>query len=148
MSAIGNHELEGSPFGAYCPQEIYCEGRYLNQTAGSISAGIASKSNTSLYYSINIGLVHFVVLDTMFYLGLPSPNRSEMISWFAADLKIANQKQNRISQPWIIVASHVPMYCSANDDSCSIASLQADLEPLLLEHHVDIFAAGHVHAYE
>ena len=28
---IGNHEYEGSPFGSYCNETTYCEGRFLNQ---------------------------------------------------------------------------------------------------------------------
>ena len=65
VTVEGNHEIEGSPFGAYCPEAVFCEGRFLNQTAGYLVAGKASGSNTNLYYSINIGLVHWVIVNTM-----------------------------------------------------------------------------------
>ena len=39
VSVIGNHEHEGSPFGAYCSEATYCEGRYLNQTAAQLATG-------------------------------------------------------------------------------------------------------------
>jgi hypothetical protein len=43
------------------------------QTAGYQIAGAASGSDNHYYYSIDVGLVHFVVLDTMPYLDLGSP---------------------------------------------------------------------------
>jgi hypothetical protein len=36
---IGNHEMEGSPFGSYCNETVFCEGRFLNQTDGYAVAG-------------------------------------------------------------------------------------------------------------
>jgi hypothetical protein len=139
ITVEGNHELEGSPFGVYCPETVYCEGRFLNQTAGYLVAGAASGSGTNEYYSLDVGLVHFVVLNTMPYLGLGRDLRTEQLHWLAADLAKASAPSQRAIVPWIIIATyvqmqlcvfnpyvnclypscwfcrHVPMYCSAID---------------------------------
>ena len=84
VSVVGNHEHEGSPFGAYCSEATYCEGRYLNQTAAQLVTGRASGSNSSLYFSIDLGPpgagIHIVVLDTMFYLGLDGVHAEQLVS--------------------------------------------------------------------
>ena len=136
-----DHELEGSPFGAYCPASEHCEYRYSNQTSGLLRTGVASGSNSNLYYSIDIGLVHFVVLDYTSYIGLPGSPKAPMLAWLNADLQKAAVAAQRLLVPWIIVCAHVPMYASDgnNDD------LISDVEPLLFEYGVDMHLVGHNH---
>jgi hypothetical protein len=170
MISIGNHEFEGSPFGVYCNESTYCEGRYLNQTAGALVAGSASGSDTNLYYSLDVELVHFVNLDAMPYLGLGSPAVEQaQVAWLEKDLASVD----RAKTPWLIVITHVPMYCSAANlekreveepveggrgsappppySGCDGSGGQAmldDFEPLFLQYGVDLVSFGHVHAYE
>lgn len=164
LSVIGNHELEGSPFGAYCSEQTYCEGRYLNQTAGLRVAGDASLSFTNEYYSIDVGPVHFISLSAMPYLGLGrSDLRAAQKIWLAQDLAKAAAPSARSVVPWILIISHVPAYCSSvaldGDDApevtdCNVngagvsAAIRADWEALMMSHGVDMYLAGHIHAYE
>jgi acid phosphatase type 7 len=158
-------EEEGDPFGAYCPSNQPCEYRYLNQSAGYLVAGAHSGSNTNKYYSIDIGLVHFVVLSTNPYLGLTSSIRKAQLAWFEQDLITANA--NRANVPWVILVTHVPMYCSAvtmeflanHSDGlppyqgCVAQGdagvlIQKDMEALMYKYGVDLYFAGHIHAHE
>ena len=143
IPVYGNHELEGSPFGAYCPKEEYCQGRYLNQTRALARLGAASGSNSTLYFSIDIGLAHIVVLDYMEYIGLDH-EAAEQLKWLNFDLEAAAAPAHRARVPWIIVAGHVPMYSSGGDSS----GLIKDIEPLLFKYAVDLHVVGHDHFYQ
>lgn len=145
---LGNHELEGSPFGAYCPAAEYCEGRYLNQSAGYLVAGAASGSGTNMYYSLDVGFLHVVVYDTMQYLSLGEDLKQKQLAWLRRDLAKAAAPAQRARVPWIVVATHVPMYCSAIGQEGVGGDSRKDIEPLLLEAGVDVYFYGHVHAYE
>lgn len=167
LASIGNHELEGSPFGAYCSEATYCEGRYLNQTAGNRVAGNSSSSFTNEYYSIDVGPVHFISLSGMPYLGLGRTDlRAAQNTWLARDLAKASAPSARSVVPWIIIITHVPAYCSSitldkdahvpstDVTDCNVngngvsAAIRADWETLMISHGVDLYLAGHVHAYE
>ena len=140
------HELEGSPFGAYCPAADACASRYTHQFASANRTGAASGSRSSLYYSIDVGLLHIIVLDTMSFIGLA--NEASFVpqrAWLAADLAAAAAPAQRASVPWILVATHVPMYSTGSGPS---AAMIAAIEPLLLQAGVDLFAFGHDHFYQ
>ena len=143
VSVFGNHELEASPFASYCPALEDCASRYVHQFAAHNLTGAASGSGTSLYFSIDVGLVHIAVVDAMFYIGLESAPTAQL-AWLAADLAAAAAPAQRARVPWLVVASHVPMYSQDGDS----ASLQADVEPLLLRYGVDVYASGHDHFYQ
>ena len=146
VTLIGNHELEGSPFGAYCPTADNCEARYLDQLGQATNrTGSFSGSNSSLYYSVDLGLVHLVVLNYLYWLGLaPRSTVPAQLAWLAADLAAAAAPAQRSRVPWIIVTGHAPMYSSEGVS----AELVADIEPLLLTYGVDLHVVGHVHLYE
>lgn len=103
----------------------------------------------------------------------PGPRRPRLClpslqaSWLQQDLA----RVDRAATPWVIVGTHVPMYCSAIDepappsageaaappppyagciaDGISVGDrMRKDLEPVLMAGGVDLFAYGHVHAYE
>lgn len=126
----------------------------------------------SLYFSLNVGLVHFVVLSSMPYLGLGSSSvRDRQNAWLARDLAAASAPQARAAVPWIIVLTHVPLYCSADAADASAeaadvpafsaapadcasngagvsAAIRRDWEGLLMRAGVDLVASGHIHAYQ
>ena len=139
ITVEGNHELEGSPFGVYCPAAENCEGRYLNQTAGYLVAGKASGSGTNRFFSLDVGLVHVVVYNTMNYLGLGADVRASQLAWLEADLAKASAPAQRRRVPWILVATHVPMYCSAVGQTDVGGDSRKDIEPLLLAAGVDLY---------
>ena len=72
---------------------------------GAASHG-AAPSRTSQWYSIDLGLIHFVILD------LDPANggafAGAQAAWAAADLAAADA--NRANVPWIVVTSHFPLY--------------------------------------
>ena len=143
VSVFGNHELEASPFGAYCPASDDCASRYAHQFAAHNLTGAASGSRTSLYFSIDVGLVHIAVVDAMHWIGLEGAPTAQL-AWLASDLAAAAAPAQRSRVPWLLVAAHVPIYSSDGDS----AGMQADLEPLLLRYGVDLYCAGHDHFYQ
>ena len=66
----------------------------------------AAPSRTSQWYSIDLGLIHFVMLDLN--PGPPPVFSGAQAAWAAADLAAADA--NRANVPWIVVTSHFPLY--------------------------------------
>jgi hypothetical protein len=67
-----------------------------------------------MYYSFDLGYVHFVSMSTEHYFWFPwYLDIAKQYAWLEADLAAANA--NRAVTPWIILYGHRPMYCS--DDS-------------------------------
>lgn len=115
----------------------------------------------SLYYSFNMGPVHFIAISTELYYFLnygmkPLANQYE---WLVNDLREANKPENRKLRPFIVTFGHRPMYCSNDDDrSCRnettfvrkglpISHLYG-LEDLFLDNGVDVTIWAHQHSYE
>ncbi len=137
---------EASPFGVYCPDADNCLSRYTHQFAGLNRSGVASGSNSSLFYSLDIGLIHVVVLSYLHYLGLDTAAAAaQQKAWLAADLAAAAAPAQRARVPWILVCGHMPMYSAESGNSDGMI---ADLEPLFFAAGVDLHAAGHAHIYE
>ena len=111
--------------------------------------------STGLFYSIDIGPIHFVTLNTEVFFSQKEQLDSQL-KWLKEDLQKANSR--RESHPWIIVLGHRPMYCSLTnnsqlpsndkkeDDECLI--VRTKLENILFEEGVDLYIAGHQHNYE
>ncbi|KNC53454.1 uncharacterized protein AMSG_01167 [Thecamonas trahens ATCC 50062] len=118
--------------------------------------GAAAGSDTSMFYSFDYGLVHFIALSTETdYDGHPIDfyvKQYKQVNWLRADL--AKAAANRANVPWIIVMGHRPVYCTGSPyskDSVpteNSATLQAWLEPLFKEYRVDAYVSGHAHRYE
>lgn len=115
----------------------------------------------SLYYSFNMGPVHFIAISTELYYFLnyglkPLSNQYE---WLVNDLREANKPENRKMRPWIVTFGHRPMYCSNVDDvACKemttfvrkglpISHLYG-LEDLFESQGVDVSIWAHQHSYE
>ena len=69
----------------------------------------ATPSRTSQWYSIDLGLLHIVVLDLN--VGPPAVFSGAQVAWAAADLAAADA--NRANVPWIVVTSHYPLYSAS-----------------------------------
>jgi hypothetical protein len=111
-------------------------------------AGKASGTNTNRFFSLDVGLVHVVVYNTMNYLGLGADVRAAQLAWLEADLRKASAPAQRRRVPWILVATHVPMYCSAEGETGVGGDSRKDMEAILIANGVDLYMYGHVHAYE
>ena len=107
------------------------------------------------YYSFDVGLVHFVGIDHDFYLMADLEAQTQMFNWVENDLAAANAPENRTLRPWIIVFTHRPVYCSYNSPEdrpsgrCyNFYTRYGIWEDLLKKYGVDLYLAGHMHAYE
>ncbi|CAH0755500.1 unnamed protein product [Diatraea saccharalis] len=79
--------------------------------------------NSNLYYSFDVGPIHFVSISTEVYYFTEYGIKLmvEQYEWLKRDLTIANMDVNRRVRPWVIVFGHRPMYCSNSDDvDCSV----------------------------
>uniref|UniRef100_A0A2C9JIY6 Purple acid phosphatase n=1 Tax=Biomphalaria glabrata TaxID=6526 RepID=A0A2C9JIY6_BIOGL len=117
--------------------------------------------NKKMYYSFNMGPVHFISISTEFfyfpYYGVQQ--LYDQYDWVKQDLIEANKPENRLKRPWIITFGHRPMYCSNNDnDDCTnheslvrvgIPSLKVKgFEDLFHDMGVDVAIWAHEHSYE
>ena len=86
--------------------------RYLNQTAGVATASPRRDSSGAggRYYSVDVGLLHLIVLDFNVYYGTePDAIRAAQLSWLDADLTAVD----RAVTPWVVVTAHMPIFCSS-----------------------------------
>ncbi|CAG9328406.1 unnamed protein product [Blepharisma stoltei] len=110
---------------------------------------------TGYFYSLNLGPVHFVLINSNSYFHSSYQTEAEVqTQWLSNDLALANQ--NREIRPWIVVLMHHPLYCSQqlNDssimDNCANqpAVIRPILEDIFYNNSVDLVLQGHVHNYE
>lgn len=115
----------------------------------------------NLFYSFNLGPVHFISISTEVYYFLNYGVKPLIFQyqWLVRDLEEANKNENRQKQPWIIIYGHRPMYCSnGNTDDCTHSQTLTrvgwpflhmfGLEELLYKYGVDVAIWAHEHSYE
>ncbi|XP_046382469.1 acid phosphatase type 7 isoform X2 [Ischnura elegans] len=115
----------------------------------------------SMFYSFNMGPIHFISISTEFYyfLNYGIKDVVKQYYWLEEDLKEANKPENRQLRPWIITYGHRPMYCSNwNHDDCTYYSTMVrvglpflnwfGLEDLFYDYGVDLEIWAHEHSYE
>lgn len=95
-----------------------------------------------LYYSFDLGVVHFVYISTETNF-LPG---SDQYSFLKHDL----ENVNRDKTAFVVVQGHRPMYTTGNErrDGPLREKMVKYLEPLLVRFKVDLVLWGHVHRYE
>lgn len=92
---------------------------------GTLHGGVDSPtpSGSARFFSVDIGLVHWISLDLNLYFGTDSSSedlKKAQADWLRKDLEAANK--NRKAVPWIFAGSHYPFYCS----ECSTQKMTAD----------------------
>ena len=100
-------------------------------------------TRNNLFYSFDVGSVHFVMLSSEHDLG----DGSAQLAWLAADLAAVDRSRRT---PFVLVGLHRPVYTSTKlgIKLPETKGQQAALEPLLLQHRVSAVFAGHYHQYE
>ncbi|KAK0082357.1 hypothetical protein PV325_010639 [Microctonus aethiopoides] len=114
-----------------------------------------------LYYSFNLGPVHFIGINTeaYYFMNYGIKQLVNQFVWLENDLKEANKPEIRAKRPWIVTFGHRPMYCSnKNADDCtnheSLVRVGLPflnwfgLEKLFYQYKVDIELWAHEHSYE
>ena len=113
----------------------------------------------NFFYSFNVGLIHFVGLNTQYHIDNQIDKMEEQYQWLEQDLAEANE--NRETRPWIVALMHHQIYCQnehchyCNDcrDCRDYKMLQllrqgTDLEELFYRYGVDVVAASHDRVYQ
>lgn len=102
-----------------------------------------------LFYSVDIGPVHVVVVDD-FWVTSPTgdPEYAPMLqAWLEKDLAAANA--NRANVPWIVVSHHHGEFSSsAHGTDSDVLKGREFFVPIWDKYHVDFAALGHDHNYE
>ncbi len=104
---------------------------------GLFFGGVGNGSNSPYYYRIDIGDIHFIVLDLEW--GLESFS-AEQETWLNQTLASIN------SGGWIFVVTHSEFYSSG--DFGTQPDVVAKLTPIFQNGHVDLVISGHEHHYE
>ncbi|XP_070204035.1 acid phosphatase type 7-like isoform X2 [Littorina saxatilis] len=136
MTAPGNHEIDSDTFTHYAHRFS------MPQSPWPMSVN-------KLWYSFDVGPVHFVSYSSEVFFTLEGSLVQKQFDWLVADLKKANAQRNE--RPWVIAFGHRPMYCSANDgDDCTKndSLVRTGLEDVFYHFGVDIVLQGHEHNYE
>jgi acid phosphatase type 7 len=102
-----------------------------------IMSGDFSVPNNGKWYGVNIGKVHFTVIDNYsdFSKG------SEQYQWLLNDLASAGNYRFRV------VVMHLPVYTSGPHKS-KLKKIRKYLVPLFEKYNVSVVFSGHVHCYE
>ncbi|XP_074329006.1 putative inactive purple acid phosphatase 2 [Apium graveolens] len=105
-------------------------------------AATNAPATRNLYYSFNVGVVHFLYIstETNFLQG------SKQHNFIKHDL----QSVDRDKFPFVVVQGHRPMYTTSNEDRelPLVKKMLEHLEPLFVENKVTLAFWGHVHRYE
>ena len=80
--------------------------------------------NRNMFFSLNIGPVHFVSVSTEFYYFLNYGLKPVIAqyTWLEKDLASVDRSKH----PWIVLFGHRPMYCTNdNRDDCTNTAMNA-----------------------
>lgn len=100
------------------------------------------RTATEDYYSIDVGAVHFVSLNTQ-RIRPGTTERDDMLAWLDADLAAT-------TRPWKVVFFHKAVYSRGNHHTGEEhdGAINAGFVPIFDRHGVDLVFNGHSHDYE
>ncbi|KAK9277156.1 hypothetical protein L1049_006695 [Liquidambar formosana] len=104
--------------------------------------GTHAPATGNLFYSFDMGTVHFVYISTETDF-LPGSSQYDFIKH---DLESVDRKKT----PFVVVQGHRPMYTTSYEggDAPLTVKLVEHLEPLFVKNKVTLALWGHVHRYE
>jgi hypothetical protein len=152
---IGNHEYDwpSQPWRPDWSQRIYgTDGggecgvpyslKFHMPGNSSEPTGARAPPTRNLYYSFDMGAVHFVYISTETNF-LPG---SSQYNFIKHDLESVDRKKT----PFVVVQGHRPMYTTSNEyrDAPLRERMLQHLEPLFVKNKVTLALWGHVHRYE
>eukprot|EP00873_Tetraselmis_striata_P041365 jgi/Tetstr1/461629/TSEL_006729.t1 len=138
MFAIGDRDIESGDAAAYRARMRY---------------GISDQSHmwgwAPHWYSFNAGPVHVVILSSEHDSRDEAEAQAEFLD---KDLKRADDPENRLLRPWIVVFVHRPSYNNppggGNNQRGLADSLKSRFLPLYAKYKVNAVVCGHCHNYE
>lgn len=135
MTCPGNHESDSDTF-------IHYIHRF------SMPQSPWPMSVEKLWYSFDVGLVHFISYSTEVFFTLNKKMVDKQLDWLVLDLKRADAQRKR--RPWIVAFGHRPMYCSMPDEDCTRndSLVRSGFEDVFYHYGVDIVLQAHEHNYE
>ena len=167
MFGVGNHEIELdytpgptylNPFTHY-RNRFHMPGDYSKEIYAQQPTQIVSENwfwgynysmqyeNGASFYSYDVGLAHYVMLNTYNSFCHNGPGCPQY-EFLVADLEAVDRRVT----PWVVVTMHAPLYNSnerhPQDSEAMTIWFRAWVEPLLIKYGVNFVFAGHVHAYE
>jgi hypothetical protein len=133
--ALGNHDTaQGTDYVDTYPYFSI----FTLPTAGE-AGGVSS--GTEHYYSFDLGMVHFICLDSM---TASRATNGAMAIWLRSDLAVTTNR-------WLVAYWHHPPYSKGSHDSDAEAELmemRQNILPILEARGVDLVLCGHSHSYE
>ncbi|BFZ12539.1 hypothetical protein BsWGS_15577 [Bradybaena similaris] len=126
------------------------DGLYLYRNTFSMPGTDWPMPSNKLWYSFDVGQVHFLVYSTDVLFEPDSKNFKAQRDWMVHDLQEANKKRSEM--PWIIAIGSQPMYCSfgaldANDCFQNNSKVRHGVEEIFYFFAVDMVFEWHT-AYE
>ncbi|XP_062162188.1 probable inactive purple acid phosphatase 2 [Alnus glutinosa] len=152
---IGNHEYNwpSQPWRPDWSQRIYgTDGggecgvpyslKFHMPGNSSEPTGTRAPATKNLYYSFDMGAVHFVYMSTETNF-LPG---SSQYNFLKHDLESVDRNKT----PFVVVQGHRPMYTTSHEyrDTPLRERMLQHLEPLFVKNNVTLALWGHVHRYE
>ena len=122
LPAIGNHDtmfFGRSNFGRYF-------------------GGVGTGPDSPYWYRVDVGDVHFIVLDVEWGLESFSSNQEAWLRQSFASISPSD---------WTIVVTHCPIFSSGNNNG-SVTGVAAKLVPMFKMANVKLVISGHDHHYE
>jgi hypothetical protein len=137
--AVGNHEIYTDVYGVN--DDDYST--YLDYF--DFSSVVDTPGETELYYSFDVGGIHFIFLNTVEdWDGDDFTCLAEQLTWLTADLEATTDDD------FIVVSFHNPAYSireSRPDRWAQAESIRSTFHTLFIDHDVDIVFNGHDHHY-
>lgn len=100
-----------------------------------------------LYFSLDYGPIHFVVLNDTPRGGDLSSLAGQELTWLRADLTRA--RMNRARVPWIVAVHHKPCFgSSVHTSTTDTEFIRRAWPPVFNEFGVDLVLSGHEHDFE
>ena len=134
LTAHGNHDAHSSLYFGHMtlPQDVTAYPKYAE-----------------LFYSVDIGPVHAIVIDDAWVVNTTGdPKYAKILGdWLEADLVRA--EKNRAKVPWIVATHHHAEYSSStHGKDADVLRGRAFFTPIWDAHHVNLLVVSHDHDYE
>jgi len=133
--ALGNHDTaQGTDY-----VDTYPYFSIFTLPTGGEAGGVPS--GTAHYYSFDLGMVHFICLDSM---TASRATNGAMATWLRSDLAVTTNR-------WLVAYWHHPPYTNGAHDSdteTELIEMRQNILPILEAGGVDLVLCGHSHSYE